>query len=90
MRTTPSVTLYSPKSGLSGRAYNKTASTETALLDTVETSGTSGYAGAIRSASGATVTSTPSIHGVNVCINNGVVNYDEVYFHIVADADFTL
>jgi hypothetical protein len=27
---------------------------------------------------------------VNVCINNGVVNYDEVYFHIVADADFTL
>jgi len=90
MRTTPTVTLYSPATGRANQAYNKTASNSTTLLDTVVTCGTIGYAGAIRECAGANLSTTPTIYGVNVCVNGGVVNYDEVYYHIIADADFTI
>ena len=43
-----------------------------------------------RNGSGATITATPSVYGTDICINNGIINYDDVYFHIIADADFTI
>ena len=87
MRTTPTVTLYSPFYGVAGDAYNKTAT-----LDMRNTSGTIGYAGAVRAAplGLGTITSTPSEHGVNICATNGYVNYDEIYFNIIANADFSI
>jgi len=90
MRVAPSVTFYSPYSGLSGRAYNKTASTTSTQLDTINTSGTIGYNNQIRNGNNASISGTPTVHGVNVCLSNGYVLYDEVHFHIIADADFTL
>jgi hypothetical protein len=90
MRTTPTVSFYSAGTGLQNRVYNKTASTSTTILDTIQTSGTIGYGGEYRNGKDATIDGTPTTHGVNVCITNGVVNYDEVYFHIIADADFTI
>ena len=90
MRVAPSVTFYSPYSGLSGRAYNKTASTESTQFDTINTSGTIGYNNQIRNGNNASISGTPTVHGVNVCLSNGYVLYDEVHFHIIADADFTL
>ena len=85
MRNTPTISVYSPMSGISGRAYNKTASSTSVQLDTINTSGVGG-----RNGSGATITATPSVYGTDICINNGIINYDEVYFHIIADADFTI
>lgn len=90
MRTTPTVTLYSPATGVSNRIYNKTASNSTTLLDTISTCGTIGYGGSIRECKDATFTTTPTVYGVNICVSGGIVNYDEVYYHIIADADFTL
>lgn len=90
MRTTPTVSFYSPASGLISRVYNKTASTSTSLLDTIQTSGTIGYDGNFRDGRNATITGSPTQIGVDVCITNGIVNYDEVYFHVVSDADFTI
>jgi hypothetical protein len=85
MRATPSVSIYSPMSGILNRAYNKTASTTSVQLDTINTSGVGG-----RNGQNATITPTSSTHGSNICINNGIINYDEVYFHIIADADFNI
>ena len=87
MRTLPTVSFYSPLSGVLGDAYNKTAT-----LDLRNTSGTSGYSGARRSCpiGAITIRGSSSVHGVNVCIDNGMVNYDEIYYHIIADADFTI
>jgi len=90
MRTNPSITFYSPYSGISGRAYNKTASTTSVQLDTINTSGTIGYNSQIRNGNNASITGTSTVHGVDVCLSNGFVPYDEVYFHIIADADFTI
>jgi hypothetical protein len=87
MRTSPTVSFYSPLSGVLDDAYNKTAT-----LDLRNTSGTSGYGGARRSCpiGAITIRGSSSVHGVNVCIDNGMVNYDEIYYHIIADADFTI
>jgi hypothetical protein len=85
MRNTPTISVYSPMSGISSRAYNKTASSTSVQLDTINTSGVGG-----RNGSGATITATPSIYGTDICINNGIINYDDVYFHIIADADFPI
>lgn len=90
MRTNPTLTFYSPYSGISGRAYNKTASTTSVQFDTINTSGTIGYNSQIRNGNSASISGTSTVHGVNVCLSNGFVPYDEVYFHIIADADFTL
>lgn len=90
MRTNPSIIFYSPYSGISGRAYNKTASTTSVQLDTINTSGTIGYNSQIRNGNNASITGTSTVHGVDVCLSNGFVPYDEVYFHIIADADFTI
>lgn len=90
MRTNPTLTFYSPYSGISGRAYNKTASTTSVQFDTINTSGTIGYNSQIRNGNSASISGTSTVHGVDVCLSNGFVPYDEVYFHIIADADFTL
>jgi len=90
MRTAPSLQFYSPLSGLINRAYNKTASTETVQFDTINTSGTIGYNSQIRNGNNASISGTPTVHGVNICLSNGYVFYDEVYFHVIADADFTI
>ena len=90
MRTTPSVVIYSAYSGTQGAAYNKSASSPGVLLDTYQTSGTIGYDNAIRNGNNANIQTTPTVYGVNICVNNGVTTYDEVYFHIIANADFTL
>jgi len=87
MRTTPTVTLYSPFSGVQNDAYNKTTE-----LDMRNTSGTSGYQDAIRTAplNTPTISTVASQYGVNVCALNGYVTYDEIYYNIVADADFSI
>lgn len=87
MRTTPSISLYSPFSGVANDAYNKTAQ-----LDMRNTSGTSGYDAAIRSAplGYTTISSSSSKYGVDICVSSGYVNYDEIYFNIIADADFSI
>lgn len=87
MRVSPTISFYSPLSGVLGDAYNKTAT-----LDLRNTSGTSGYNGARRTSpiGESTISGTSSVHGVNVCINNGAVAYDEIYFNIIADADFSI
>jgi len=87
MRITPTVTIYSPLSGVANDAYNKTAQ-----LDMRNTSGTIGYANAVRESrlNATTLTATPSIHGANICAQSGYVNYDEIYFNVVANADFTI
>jgi hypothetical protein len=87
MRTSPTVTFYSPFTGVQGDAYNKTAG-----FDLRSTSGTIGYNSQIRSApiGQPTIYGTTSKYGVNVCVQNGAVNYDEVFYHIIADADFEI
>ena len=85
MRAVPSIELYSPMSGMISRAYNKTASNSSLQVDTINTSGIGG-----RDGSGASIIASPSIYGTNICINNGIINYDEIYFHIIANSDFVI
>lgn len=87
MRKVPSVSLYSPYSGLNSDFYNQTAN-----LDGRNTSGTGGYNGAIRNAPLNTPVLSTNIskYGINVCALNGVVLYDTIKYHIIADADFSL
>lgn len=87
MRTVPTVSFYSPFSGIPNEAFNQTAG-----LDLRNTSGTVGYNSAVRTAAigSTTINGVPSIHGVNICILNGAVNYDNVYYNIIADADFSI
>ena len=86
MRTTPSVTIYSPYSGSSNEAYNQSASRELRY-----TNGTVGYGSAIRSADGSTaIIATPRINNIKISLNNGYVPYDQVYYHFIADADYPI
>lgn len=87
MRTSPTISIYSPYSGVLNDAYNKTAG-----LDLRNTSGTIGYNSQIRSAplGSTTISGTPSQHGVDICVSNGQVNYDEINFNIVANSDFSI
>jgi hypothetical protein len=87
MRIAPTVQLYSPLSGIQNDAYNKTIS-----LDMRNTSGTLGYGDAVRSApiGQSTIEANSYQNGYKICVNNGYVNYDEVYFNITANADFSI
>lgn len=86
MRTTPSVTLYSPYSGSSNEAYNQTATRELRY-----TNGTVGYAGGIRSASGAiAINATPRINTIKINVSEGYTSYDQIYYHFIADADYPI
>ena len=87
MRTTPTVTLYSPSTGTSNEAYNYSANRELRY-----TSGTIGFNGAIRSApTGQSVLSTvPTINNVRINVLNGQVPYDQISYHFIADADYSI
>jgi hypothetical protein len=86
MRTTPSVTIYSPYSGSSSEAYNKTANRELILCN-----GTYGYGGAERTyTSGDRITATARINSVRISAVAGNVPYDKIYYHFVADADYPI
>lgn len=82
----PSITLYSPITGVSGDAYNKSASRDMRL-----TSGTRGWNSATRfSPTGAaTLTTTSSKYGVEFRVSSGAVIFDDILVHIIADADIT-
>ena len=87
MRVTPTVSIYSPFSGVQNDAYNKTVG-----LDMRNTSGTIGYGSSVRESrlNAPTISATPSIHGANICALGGYVTYDELYFNIVANSDFSI
>jgi hypothetical protein len=84
MRKSPSITLYSPSSGVSGDGYNRTASKDMRL-----TSGTRGWNQVTRfSPTGAaTLTTSGTTYGVAFNVATGAVVFDDILVHMVADAD---
>jgi hypothetical protein len=87
MRTDPTVTIYSPK-GVANEIFNYTAG-----RDLKSTSGTIGYASALRSGGtpgSATVSTTQDKTTVKININKGAVPYDVVNYHIIADASYPI
>jgi hypothetical protein len=85
MRGEPSVTLYSPKTGMTGDAFNRTSG-----RDLRKSSGTKGYADAARiSSAGATTIKTEyrTKDGIYLYVPMGTVIYDNVSVHYVANAD---
>jgi hypothetical protein len=87
MREEPSVSVYSPKTGYTGDAYNQTA-----IRDLRNCSGTIGYNSQRRVAKvGApTIETTPTKHGVKMCVIGGAVPYDNIFYHIIADSDYPI
>jgi len=85
MRTSPTLTLYSPSSGVVTDGFNKTAG-----LDMRLTSGTSGWNGNIRlhSAGQATLLTTSNEKGIIFDVNSGAVIFDDIFVHFVADSDY--
>ena len=92
MRTIPSVTLYSPYQGTQNDAFNETASSTGYPRDCRDSNGTVGYNAKSRWVPSGVNTVSTSITktGIEICIDYGVVEYDKVYYHIVADADYPL
>jgi hypothetical protein len=83
---TPTVSFYSPNTGITSDAYNKTAGKDMRL-----TSGTRGWNLTTRfSPTGAsTLTTTASKYGVVFNVSTGAVVFDDILLHLVADADIT-
>ena len=85
MREIPTVTFFSPKSGQTADAYNRTAE-----VDLRKASGTYGYSNATRIA-GAGVETIKAEHrtkdGVYIVIPAGSVLWDRISVHYVADAE---
>ena len=81
---TPTITLYSPKSGTVNDGYNKSA-----LIDMRLTSGTRGWNNTTRfSPTGAaTLTTSGNTYGVIFSVASGAVIFDDILVHMVADAD---
>ena len=87
MRGTPTVNLYSPRSGQTGDGFNQSAS-----VDLRHTSGTYGYNNEARTApAGANTIVTDYItkDGLYLFVPAGSVTFDEVSVHYAADADLT-
>ncbi len=85
MRGTPAVTLYSPFSGETGEAYNRSFGDDLAT-----SSGSRGFAGNVRVApAGATTITTDATSKDGFLIQPvaGLVDYDRISVHYVADAD---
>jgi hypothetical protein len=85
MRGAPTVTLYSPKSGMTGDALNRTSG-----RDLRKSSGTKGYGGEARVASAGATTITSEYRtkdGIYLFVPAGTVMHDNVSVHYVADAD---
>lgn len=87
MRTTPTVSVFSPYSGVSNQMYNYTAN-----VDLKDTSGLRGYNGASRSAPlGTQVVSTSADSStVKVNLNAGAVFYDVINCHLIVDASYPI
>lgn len=87
MRDTPSVTVYSPLTGVSNEVYNYTAT-----RDLKNTSGTIGYAsqGRVSKLGTPTVTVAGDETSVKVNIASGSVPYDVLNCHIIADASYPI
>ena len=88
MRAIPTVSFYSPHTGVLDDGYNRTAK-----LDCRLTSGTVGYNTAYR----VHHTGTPTLRvgqikedGVIFEVLSGAVVLDDIYLHYIADADFDL
>jgi len=85
MRGNPTITFYSPDTGYTADAYNRTAET-----DLRYTSGTQGYGGATRVASAGAETikaEYTSEDGMIIIVPSGTVLWDQVSTHYVADAE---
>ena len=87
MRTSPTVSVFSPYSGVSNQIYNYTAA-----MDQKDTSGTRGYNGAVRSAPLGTqaVSTSADTSTVRVNINAGAVYYDVLNCHLIVDASYPI
>lgn len=87
MRTAPTVSLYSPSSGVTTDGFNKTAA-----LDMRLTSGTSGWNGLIRlhTTGQSTLLTTTNTRGIIFDINSGAVIFDDIFVHYVANSDYTI
>jgi hypothetical protein len=87
MRTDPTVTIYSPK-GVANEIFNYTAG-----RDLKSTSGTIGYASALRNGGtpgSATISTSQDKTTVRINISKGAVPYDVVNYHIIADASYPI
>jgi hypothetical protein len=86
MRASPTVSIYST-TGLSTELFNVTAN-----YDARYTSGSEGYAGAVRQATvgSPTTSSTQDESAVRVNIDAGSVAYDVMNCHIIADASYPI
>jgi len=85
MRSTPEVSFFSPESGRTGDAFNRTVGKDLRL-----TSGT-GRDGNYRSAPTGADTIRADIvteDGIKIFLNGGIVLWDDVSVHYTADADF--
>lgn len=85
MRANPSITLYSPSSGYTGDGFNRTAN-----KDLRNTSGTYGWNNSPRlSPSGGSMIGVDysNENGMYISVPSGVVVFDNVSLHYVADSD---
>jgi hypothetical protein len=87
MRTIPTVSVYSPKTGAANDIFNSTAN-----LDLRQTSGTIGFNQKTRTAklNTQTVSVTTDKTGYKLNVVNGAVPYDVISYHIIADASYPL
>lgn len=84
MRDDPTVNFYSPKSGTTGEAFNRTACKDVRL-----TSGTKGYLDETRVSPIGTssMSVTPKKHGMRISVGGGSALLDNISLHYVADSD---
>lgn len=87
MRSSPTVSVYSPKTALVPEMYNYTARRDLRYCGR-----TTGYNGAIRSPvlGSPSVTTTQDVNSIRINIGAGAVPYDVLNCHIVADASYPI
>lgn len=87
MRKQPTVTFYSPTSGVENDGFNRSSG-----LDIRLSSGTIGYLNESRvHAAGAdTLAVYPDPKGIRWDLLSGVVVFDDIFVHYIADADFSI
>ena len=81
---TPTITFYSPNTGITSDGYNKSAGKDMRL-----TSGTRGWNQATRfsPAGASTLTTNETKYGVAFNVTTGAVVFDDILVHMIADAD---
>ena len=87
MRKQPTVTFYSPSSGVENDGFNKSSG-----LDIRLSSGTIGYLNESRvhAAGTDTLALYPDPKGIRWDLLSGVVVFDDIFVHYIADADFSI